>query len=262
MIRTIVVDDEPEAREGISALISEVEGLKIVASCRNGIEAIESINQCKPDLLLLDIQMPEINGFEVLNSIENSVPYVIFATAYDEYAIKAFEHHAQDYLLKPFTDQRFFDAIARAIAFFEGSNELNTKQLTHLIEAYRKEKITISDLGEVIVRNNPEWNRLVIKTSGKIRFIDLSEIELIEAYENYVKVYVRDKFHLVRESMKSMELKLKNKRFVRVHKSYILNMHHASELSHKMKGDYELILTSGRVISVSRNYVANLKEYL
>jgi len=262
MIRTIIVDDEPEAREGISALINGDEDLEIVAICKNGLEAIEAIDELNPGLLFLDIQMPEINGFEVLNSIEKKVPYIIFATAYDEYALKAFEIHAQDYLLKPFTDDRFGEAISRAKAFFKKDLVVSASQLTSLLDAYRKEKLSKSKFGEVIVKNDPEWNRIVIKSSGKIIFVTLNEIETIEAYENYVKVHVKDKFHLVRESMKSMESKLANKRFIRVHKSYIVNMNHASELTHKLKGDYELKLISGRIINVSRKFTSNLKGYI
>lgn len=260
MIKTIIIDDEPEAREGISSLIGKDKELDIVAICKNGLEAIESINKLEPDLVFLDIQMPEINGFDVLNNINKKIPYIIFATAFDQYALKAFEIHAQDYLLKPFTDERFNESVTRAKSFFKNNFEVNSNQLTSMLEAYRKENI--SSVGEVIVKNGTEWNRIVIKTSGKIIFIELNDIELIEAYENYVKVHVKDRFHLVRESMKSMEAKLINKHFIRIHKSYIVNMNHASELSHKYKGDYTLTLLSGRTIKVSRKFTSNLNNFL
>ncbi len=262
MIKTIIIDDEPEAREGISSLIGNDLDLDIVAVCKNGLEAIEAINKFDPDLVFLDIQMPEINGFEVLNSIDKKIPYIIFATAFDEYALKAFEIHAQDYLLKPFTDERFNAAVLRAKTSIKKDLAASTRQLSDLLEAYRKEKITISSVGEVIVKNDPEWNRIVIKASGKIIFVELNDIEMIEAYENYVKVHVKDRFHLVRESMKSMESKLTNKHFIRIHKSYIVNMNHASELTHKYKGDYSLKLLSGRMIKVSRKYTSNLKNFI
>jgi len=262
MIRTIIVDDEPEARDGISALIDHDEDLEIVDICKNGLEAIEAINKSKPDLVILDIQMPEINGFEVLNSINNKIPYIIFATAFDEYALKAFELHAQDYLLKPFTDERFNQSISRAKDYFMGRTKVNANHLMSLLEAYQKEKLPISELGEIIIKKDAEWNRIVIKSEGKIIFVELDDIETIESYENYVKVHLKNRFHLVRESMKSMEIKLANKRFVRVHKSFIVNMNHASELTHKLKGDYTLRLRSGRDIKVSRMFKSNLEEFI
>jgi len=252
MIRTIIVDDEPEARDGINALIDHDEDLNIVAICKNGLEAIDAINKLNPDLVFLDIQMPEISGFEVF----------IFATAFDQYALKAFELHAQDYLLKPFTDERFNESLSRAKDYFRGHTRGNTSQLMNLLDAYRKEKLSISELGEIIVKKDTEWNRIVIKSEGKIIFVELDDIETIESYENYVKVHLKNRFYLVRESMKSMELKLANKRFVRVHKSYIVNMNHASELTHKFKGDYTLKLISGRDIKVSRKFKSNLDEFI
>ncbi len=262
MIRVIIVDDEPEAREGLVSLLSEEERLEVVAVCKNGLEAIEKIDLHKPDLLFLDIQMPEINGFDVLNNIGHSVPFIIFVTAYDEYALKAFEVHVQDYLLKPFSDQRFRDCLDRAKSFFEKPGLINENLMTDLLRKYTEDEIKKSKIGEFIIKKNQSRSRIVIKSSGKIVFLVLDDIELIEAYENYVKVHLENKVHLVRESMKSMEVKLARTPLVRVHKSFIVNMNHASELSHKLKGDYELKLLSGRLVNVSRNYTGNLKPFM
>ncbi|MCB0838400.1 MAG: response regulator transcription factor [Bacteroidetes bacterium] len=263
LIRTLVIDDEPEAREGVKQLVEKSSDNVLSGVCKNGLEAIQKINSLRPDLIFLDIQMPEINGFDVLNSIDpHALPSVIFITAYDQYALKAFELHAVDYLLKPFTDQRFYSALGHANQQIRSRSigDINV-QLASLLDGYKKDYSTEKEsslIKEPASIKNPLQNRLIIKSSGKIYFIQLHEIIWIEAYDYYVKIHVKDRFYLLRESMKNMEVRLPSDQFVRIHKSSIINVSYIQELEPYYNGEFFVKLSQGEKLKLSRSYRENL----
>ncbi len=260
-IRTIIVDDEEEAREGLKLLLEQYKDYEIVEVARNGVEAIESINRLKPHLLLLDIQMPEINGFDVLDNITiDPKPVIIFVTAYDRFALDAFEHHAIDYLLKPFSNKRLHSALMHAKEQID--QRIINERLERLLADYKKEKGLNDD--RIIEENEDEVRngRLVVKSMGKIHLIDFKDIEWVEAYDYYIKIHVCDKYYLVRESMKNMETRLPQLDFRRIHKSSIVNTRLIKELKPKQNGDYLVTLRNGKELRLSRNYNECLQELL
>lgn len=265
-INLIIVDDEEEAREGIRVIVSASNDYHLLAVAKNGLEAITLINEKKPDLVLLDIQMPEINGFDVLNNLDaENKPFIIFVTAYDNYAIKAFEHHAIDYILKPFTNARLFKALD--LAKDRVNQQTLNNKLEHLLEDYKREKInnesnTIIHYKSTAEESNEKGHRLVVKSFGKIYFVDPMKIIWVQAYDYYVKIHIKDKFYLVRQSLKSMEAKLPSDTFFRIHKSNIVNVNHVLQTSPKNNGDHEFLLSTGAHVNMSRNYRDCLKIIL
>ena len=259
MIRTIIVDDEPKARDGLSLLLDQYKEITIIAQCENGISAIKHIDELKPDLVFLDIQMPKVNGFEVLNSIQHQIPYVVFVTAYDEYAVQAFEINAQDYLLKPFTDERFQSVLHLAIHNLKGENK-QSEIIKQLVNAYISSQPKEEDMEQLI---NPVkgWNKMTVKNRGRIVFIDYADITWIEGYDYYVKVHALEKMHVVRITLKELEKKLDAHRFLRISKSALINMEHVTEIHIDGKSDLLAILKDQTEIKVSRNYKSNLDKY-
>jgi len=262
-ISVVIVDDEEEAREGLKVIVDQQPEYNLVGIAKNGLEAISVINKFRPELILLDIQMPEINGFDVLNNLEfQTRPMVIFVTAHDSYALKAFEHHAIDYILKPFTNDRLFKALDYAK---DRVNQTTLSlKLERLLDDYKKEKLDnqtdslISSQGGRGVLSEPE--RIVVKSLGKIHFINVNDIIWVQAYDYYIKIHVDGKFYLVRQSLKSMESRLPEEVFYRVHKSNIVNRLYIENIKSKHNGDYELTLSTGTTVNMSRNYKACIKE--
>lgn len=264
-IRVIIVDDEHEAREGIQFLLDNLAEIEVLGVCKNGIDAIELINSLEPDLVLLDIQMPGVNGFEVLNSIKiQPLPGVIFITAYDEFALKAFEVHALDYLLKPFTDRRFNEAMSRAKSFIKkqkmGNGDSALKNLMVTVEPQYINKEN-NQMLEVPSESKKVFNdRLIIKADGKIHFVPLKDIVWVQAFDYYVKVHVANQFYLVRDSLKKMESNLPETDFIRIHKSSIVNINYIKELVPHFNNEFIVNLSNGEKIKTSRNYKETLKE--
>jgi len=262
MIKTIIVDDEKEAREGVELLLQNDQEVEVVRTCKNGIEAIDSINDFSLDLMFLDIQMPVVDGFEVIRSVsQDRLPEIIFTTAYDQYALKAFEVHALDYLLKPFTDARFYESLDQAKKFIRNSK----------IQKERQELVKIISDRSVGEREDPqlihyadgnEMNRLIVKESGQIHFIELGDIHWIEAYDYYVKIHVKDLFHLLRKSMKKLSETLPRDHFVRIHKSSIVNLQYIKSIKILGNGEYEVRLDSGKSLKVSRGYKDSIRHLL
>ena len=255
-IRAVIVDDEEEAREGMKSLLSQDPDIWLIAVCSDGVQAIKAINETSPDLVFLDIQMPEVNGFDVLNSLQpECMPAVIFATAYDQYAVKAFDLHAIDYLLKPFTNKRFYESLALAKARIRNASLQHINQkLSVILAGYAQEKDTQE--ADVLIHQNAASlaDKLVIKSSGKIYFIPKKEIVWIEAYDSYVKIHIGGKYHLVRESMKNIEEKLPENVFARIHKSSIVNINFITELEPYFNGEFVVKLTNGTELKLSRSY--------
>jgi len=247
-IRALVVDDEPLAREMICEMLATDAEVEVVGECANGREAIEAIKASTPDLVFLDVQMPEMGGFEVLESLDpNTTPYVIFVTAYDQYAVRAFEVHALDYLLKPFDRERFEVAWQRA------------KAQIKLDRTSRRDQDIIALLEEL--KAGPRYlERLVIKNGGRVFFMHVQDIYCIEAEGNYVRVYDNQKGYLLRETISSLEEQLDPKQFLRIHRSAIVKIDRIKEMQPWFHGEYRIIMENGKQLALSRNYRANLQE--
>jgi two-component system LytT family response regulator len=240
-IRTIIADDEPLARSKLRLLLKQEIDVRLIAECGDGRQAVEAVRQHHPDLLLLDIEMPRAGGFEVLQALDSEeMPAVIFTTAYDAHAVRAFEVHALDYLLKPFDQERLHQAVARArehIAQHRGAN-------TERIRTFLSQMSTRTGVGE----------RIAIKSVGRVVYLDAAEIDWIEAAANYVHVHAGKDVHTMRESIGNLMEKLDSARFVRVHRSLIVNIAKIRELQSCNSGEYIVVLRSGKELSCSRTY--------
>ncbi len=255
-IKTIIADDEPLAREKIRNLLEEDPDIELIGECADGIETVTAIRNQQPDLVFLDVQMPELDGFGVLKALRHSnMPTLIFVTAYDQYALRAFEVHALDYLLKPFDRERFQKALQRAKEHIrkEKSGEVNEKLLT-LLEDLKSEK-----------SNNHErkyLDRLVIKAGGRVTFLKTEEIDWIEAAGNYIRLYIGKDSHLLRETMNNIQTKLDPEKFLRIHRSTILKIDRIKELQPWYHGEYFVTLENGKQLTSSRSYRHQLSKLL
>ncbi|HJQ31921.1 MAG TPA: LytTR family DNA-binding domain-containing protein [Pyrinomonadaceae bacterium] len=250
-IRVLVVDDEPLAREKIRGMAADDAELRVVGECSNGAEAIEAIQTLRPDLILLDVQMPEVGGFAVLEALKDEgLPPVIFITAYDHYAVRAFEFHALDYLLKPFDRERFRAAIERAKRQIR--REKNGAGLDERIIALLEQ-----------MREQPRYTeRLVVKTGGRVFFLNADEIDWVEAEGNYVSIHAGKKSYLLRETISGLETQLDPRHFVRIHRSAVVNINRIKELQPWSHGEYHVILHDGTQLTLSRSYRDNLQSAL
>jgi len=239
-IRTVIADDEGLALKKLRILLNSESGVSVVSECQDGQQAVAAVDSCKPDLLFLDIHMPDMDGFQVLNQIpEDRMPIVIFTTAYDGYAIRAFEAHALDYLLKPFNQDRLHRALERARSELLKSDEQRLK--TRILDLLRTTEL-----------ESKKFQRLVIRTAGRIVFLDLNEIDWIEAAANYVRIHTGKEAYLLREGIGHMSAKLDPKRFVRIHRSFIVNVNRIRELQSCDNGEYIAVLKNGKELSCSR----------
>jgi two-component system LytT family response regulator len=248
-IRTLVVDDEPMARERIVSLLAQEPDVDVVGQCSDGGEAVTAIQNLSPDLVFLDVQMPAADGFGVLRQIKREqMPMVVFVTAYDEYALQAFEVHALDYLLKPFGRDRLQQSLAHARQQREGhrAGELG-RGLMALVDDLAPER---------------KPDRLVVKSGGRVFFVRTDEIEWIEAAGNYVRLHLATQTHVFRETMNDMEKRLDPERFFRIHRSRIVNGDRIKELQPWTSGEYLLVLQNGAHLRLSRNYREKLQQRL
>jgi two-component system, LytTR family, response regulator len=239
--RAIVVDDEPLARQTLRLLLAREQDFAIVAECGHGAEAIATIRRERPDVLFLDVQMPELDGFEVLRQIgPDSVPAIIFVTAFDQYALRAFEEHALDYLLKPFSDERFALVVEWA--------RTRLRERKHASMAGR-----LSDLLSTVA---PQRRQLAVRDSGRTVVIPHDEILWIEAEDYCARIHLRRRTLLVRDSLRSLESALSDSGFVRVHRSAVANVACIREIEPVTSGDQRLTLCDSTVLKVSRKYRA------
>jgi len=245
MIKAIIIDDEPLARSIVQEYLAAYNNITVVQECNDGFEGVKAIQQYKPDLLFLDIQMPKINGFEMLELIENP-PAVLFTTAFDEYALKAFETHAVDYLLKPFSKERFDKAIEK---FFDQA-------------AARRQQANTEALLQQEEMPSKGLERVVVKTGGKINIIPVQNIEYLEAADDYVKIYSGGAVHLKNKTMAFFEKQLPAALFVRTHRSYIINLQEITRIHPHEKDSHVAVLRSGARIPVSKAGYDKLKEVL
>lgn len=245
MIKAVLIDDEPLARSIVREYLQSYSEIVIAEECNDGFEGIKAITKHQPDLVFLDIQMPKINGFEMLELVENT-PGIIFTTAFDEFAMKAFEAHAIDYLLKPFSKERFDKAMQRWLG--------NRNQPEH--------KSGTQALVEQEVKQPEEKNRVVIKEGGNIRIIPTHEILYIEAYDDYVKLYTQKEMFLKKKTMSFYEQALDGSQFVRVHRSYIIQLQQLTRIEPLEKDTHIALLKNGTRIPLSKTGYAKLKAVL
>lgn len=249
-IRALVVDDELLGRQIIREMLEDHSEVEIVGECVNGHEAVAAIQATSPDVIFLDVEMPEMNGFKVLEALRmERLPLVIFVTAYDQYAVRAFEVHAFDYLLKPFDRDRFETSLSRARAQIERQSNGNYDQ-------------RILALLEELKAESKYLERLVIKAEGRVFFLDTDDIYWIEAEGNYVRVHNGKKSHLLRETVSSLEAQLDPKKFLRIHRSAIVKIDRIQELQPWFHGEYRVLLHNGTQLTLSRNYRENLQRAL
>jgi len=256
-IKTLIVDDEPLARRNLRGLLERDPQSEILDECRNGREAVKAINTLSPDLIFLDIQMPEMDGFDVLARVgPEHIQAIIFVTAFDQYALKAFDVHALDYLLKPFDDERFVRALERAKSQIAAReiNQLSGRLLALLEERETERKGS--------TRDERYLTRLMIKASSRMMLLKVDEIDFIEADGNYAKLHAGRKTHLLREKMNDLEGRLDPAKFVRIHRSIIVNLERIKEMHPHFNGDYVVVLEDGRQLKLSRTRREQLEARL
>jgi two-component system LytT family response regulator len=260
-ICALIVDDEQPARQRILELLENVPDVEIIGECTSGPEAVKIIQEQKPDLVFLDVQMPEVDGFGVLEAVSaNSMPVTVFVTAYDRYALKAFEANALDYLLKPYSDQRFETALARARMHLQTQkrDELSRKMLA-LFQDYNHHRLPPQSMGPPRDGEN-KVDRLVVKSGGRVFFLKADEIDWIEAAGVYVYLHAGNKTHLYRETIGGLEAQLDPRQFVRIHRSSIVNIERIKELQPISHSEYLVILKNETQLKLSRNYRTNLRK--
>ncbi len=243
------MDDEPLARQRLRALLEQEPDIEVIGECADGQEAVAAIRAQAPDLLFLDVQMPKLDGFRVLEMIgPEQMPVTIFVTAYDRYALRAFEVHALDYLLKPFDRKRFQKAVSHARARLQP-------------EEPRAVDPRLEALAEGVQSGRRPQERLVIKAGGRVFFLKTDAIDWVEAAGNYVRVHSGGEAHLLRETMNGLENRLDPHKFLRIHRSTIVNVERIQELQPWFHGDYVVILRDGTQLTLSRSYRQKLQEF-
>jgi two-component system, LytTR family, response regulator len=241
-IKTLIVDDEPLARKRIKQLLSGEPDVEIIGECGDGKAAIAALRDLQPDLIFLDVEMPGASGIEVLEkSRPDALPAVIFVTAYDEFTIKAFDFHAVDYLLKPYSEDRFREAVNRA------RRQVGQKGKQALNERF-------ADLFDYLKLNQNYLQRLIVNVKDRLITLPVGEIDWIETYGNYLKIHTRGKSYLLREMMNNLSARLDPEKFVRIHRSTLVNLDRVKEFQMMFGGQYAVILRDGTELTLSRNY--------
>lgn len=268
-IRTIVVDDEPLARRGLMVRLAQFTQLEIIQECSSGREAVEAIQNQQPDLVFLDIQMPGLSGFDVIRKLDEEnkkLPLVVFVTAYDQYAIRAFEVRALDYLLKPVDEDRLQQTVERICAQF--NDRVQQSQQSKLIDLVAE--MTGEDCEDILRRlgegqsltgnNYPE--HIAIKESGEITRVAINAIEWVDAAGDYMCIHASGETHILRRTMKELEQELNPRRFQRIHRSAIVNLSQVEKLCSRQNGEYHLVLHNGQELKVSRSYKDRIKQLI
>jgi two-component system LytT family response regulator len=252
-IRTVIADDEDLARRGLRALSQRCEDLELICECRNGRETVDAIHRHRPDLVFLDVQMPGKTGFDVISAIADAPrPHVVFVTAYDKFALRAFEVHALDYLLKPVNEERFDAALARVRWAMSHATDPAT--------APRVRAMSADVPGVASPSVGSAADRLPIKVDGRIIVIRVADIDWIEAERDYVSVNVGGKSWLMRETIAALELRLALSGFVRIHRSTLINAERVKELRPQDKGEYTVVLNDGTELKLTRHYRAAVER--
>lgn len=240
-LRVLVVEDQPLSRQRLVSLLAEEPGVEVVAACETGEEAIEAARQLSPDLMLVDLEIPGLNGFGVVEALAPAPPLTIFVTAHDQYAVRAFDVKAFDYLLKPFSRDRLREALARAREHLAvGRDERLARRLVSLVHGLDDEP--------------PPTDRLMVKSAGRVVFVSLAELDAVESEGNYVRLHAGNRAWLVRETMTSIEGRLRGGRFCRIHRGWIVNLDRITELFVRPTGEHMLLAADGREYRVGRAY--------
>lgn len=246
MLRTLIVDDERLARERVGRLLAAEPDIQVVGECADGVQAVAAIESLQPDLVLLDIQMPELDGFGVIETVgAERMPAVLFVTAYDQFALRAFDVHALDYLLKPFDAPRFKAALARVRSWVHGQDRPPLEPLIKQVQAAR-----------------PGGNRLLVKDGAGYAFLKPNAVQWVEAEDNYVRLHVEGRSHLVRETMAGMLGRLDPDRFRRIHRSAIVNLDFVQRLEPWTGGNYLVTMKDGTQLTLSRMYREQVGDWL
>ena len=260
-IRTLIVDDEPLARERVRSMMSADGDLEVIGEARDGAEAVDAILSQAPDLVFLDVQMPKLDGFEVINSVgADRMPAVVFVTAFDQHALRAFEVQAMDYLLKPFDQDRFHGALRRVRHQMDAAE--NGELGKRLLALVRDLKSDLPGEGVVAAPLDRKSDRMVVKSGGRLFFLRADEIDWVEAAGNYVRLHVGAESHLLRETMNAIEARLHPDTFFRIHRSRIVNIERIKELQPWFNGEYVVILRNGTKLTLSRGYREKLQDRL
>jgi two-component system LytT family response regulator len=256
-IRALIVDDEPLARKGVAQLVDPVEDVTVVGEAADGPQAVRRIRKHDPDLVFLDVQMPEMTGLEVVREVGvDEMPLTIFVTAYDEYALDAFEAQALDYLLKPIDEERFEEALDRARTQLQQAEaSALSDQLHGLLQQYGEDDETEDD-------ETPSIERFTVRSRDRIYFVDAADVQWVESEGDYVALHDGEDTHLVRKTMKELEERLDPDRFLRVHRSYIVNTDYVKELRPMDHGTYRLIMAAGTPLQSSRGYSDNVEALI
>lgn len=242
MKKVIIVDDEAPARSLVKEYLQEYEEFILIQECNNGVDAVKAINELKPDLVFMDIQMPGLKGFEVLQHLEQ-MPKVIFSTAYDQYALQAFNAHALDYLLKPYTRERFADAIGKVM----GSSETYLTQIHELVDSLNEQEIYLENV--------------LVSTNNKLISVPVANIIWIEASGDYARLVLKDRYYLSNYGISQLEQKMNPQLFTRVHRSAMINVNRVKEV-YKYQSGYEVILVNEDRVKVSRSYLDNIRKLM
>jgi len=243
-IRTIIVEDELLARNLLKSFLEDNENIELIAECENGFEGVKMVNELKPDLIFLDIQMPKITGFEMLELLDHK-PEIIFSTAYDQYALKAFDYNAADYLLKPYSKERLKEAVGKVAERITSGNRKT--DLADRLNEYPRDEFL---------------DRIVVKDRHKINIIPVDQIRYIESMDDYVMIYTKEGRHIKQKTMKYLEDSLNPQEFVRIHRSYIVKVTEIKEIQQYEKESYLVIMADKTKLKVSKSGYKRLKEVL
>lgn len=253
-IRTLIVEDEPLARQRIRQCLEGESDVEILGECEDGRSAARAIRQLAPDLVFLDVQIPEMNGFAVLREVvagTGNQPLIVFVTAYGEYALQGFEVNALDYLLKPFDEERFRQTMRRVRETLGKSRDAGiSRSLLDAFDRYRTDTAAPRRAPEF----EPPLSRLVVKEGGRVFFVKAGEIRWVEAAGNYARAHVAGASHLIRTSLKELEARLPDGQFARIHRGIIVNLEHVREIQPYVHGDYRVVLDDDTVLRMSRRY--------
>jgi two-component system, LytTR family, response regulator len=248
VIRALIVDDEPLARRRVRELLADEADFTVAGECEDGFDAATRIPEMRPDVVYLDVQMPGLSGFELLQELEPPLPAIVFITAYESYAIRAFEANALDYLLKPLDAARFHDSTQRVRATLAGNRMEWSERIAALLARLQKRDETL--------------RRIAVKSGGRIVFVDVRDVDWFESAGNYVSVHTGGASHLIRMTMQTLDARLDRRTFARIHRGAIVNTRRIAELEAHARGRFKVVLKSGAKLDMQRNYHDRLRAVL